>query len=429
MRRRTSTRARGWLLAAVGVSLASLLATACSSGTPSATSSASGKSISYLYFTNGPDLQATKTLIATYEKQTGVTVNLQVVPYSNLNQVLQARVSAGDPPEVVQTSNPAAFGPDLVNLGQVLGAAWVKTISPNLLGSGLYQGAVVGLPNQLTVMGPFVNVAMFRKAGVPVPSVTAQWTWPEMVAAAKKVQAANHTPFALAMDHSGARVANVLCQYGAYLYGDSGTGTMNTAAATQALTMLSGLFESNTMSKAAWIAAGSKYVAGDTQFLAGQAPVLLSGSWEVAAFATSVPFTWAVTPNPVGTVGGGMSGGNYMVAFKSSKNPALGAQFIKFMSEPANQGYMSTVSSTIPSAVSLATPGSVQYPGAAKQAMEAFNKAATLMPAGCNLSEANPGFSQAATTVMNQLTSVVAGQTTVPKAVAATVASAANPNS
>lgn len=419
-------RRRRWLTVKTTVAAVAVLTTvAVSAGTASAASSG-GKTITYLYFTNGPDLNATKTLIAKFDKQTGDTVSLQVIPYSDLNEQLEARVSAGDPPDVVQTTGPADFGPDLINLGQALGKAWVKSIAPSLLGSGLYHGTIIGLPNQLTVMGPFVNVTMFKKAGVAVPGVSSHWTWPQMVADAEKVQKANNTAFALAIDHSGDRVANVLAQYdGTYLYGTSGNGAMNTAAAEKSMTYLANLIKNNVISKSSWIAGGENYVAGDTEFLGEEAPVLLSGSWEVAAFAKSTPFKWTAVPNPCGTVCGGGSGGNYMSAFKKSSNPAGALQFIKFMSEPANQAYMSIVSDTIPSSASLAKPGSIKYPVNVATDMDVFNKAASLMPAGFNLSEANPGYTQASLTLMDELTDMVVGKATAAQAVAATEAAAA----
>jgi len=408
--------------ASLGVLLPMLSGTA---GAAVPRSSSRGKTITYLYFTNGPDLAATKTLISKFEKQTGDTVTLELVPYTSLNEILQARVSAGDPPAVVQTTTPSTFGSDLVNLGKTLGSSWVKSLSPGLLGEAVYKGQVVALPNQLTVAGPFVNVAMFKKAGVAVPT---KWTWSQMVADAKKVQAANGTPFAIAMDHSGSRTANVFCQFGAYLYGSNGKSQMNKTAAVSAMTYLSGLFKNNTLSSAAWIAAGTAYQAGDTEWLAKEAPVLLSGSWEVAAFVKSTPFPWAAVADPTDAVGGAMSGGNYMEAFKKSNDPQLAAQFIKFMSEPANQALMSVASDTIPSAKALAKPGAVKYPGAAASAMDTFNAGAVAMPAGCNLSEANPGFTAASTALMGELTDVIAGQTTPAAAVSSVLATAKQNN-
>jgi alpha-1,4-digalacturonate transport system substrate-binding protein len=416
-------------LTAAGAAALALFAAACgASNNSSGSGQFAGKSITYLYFTNGPDLQATKTLIGKFDAQTGATVTLDTVPYADLNQEIQAQVSAGKPPAVVQTSAPGIFGPDLINLGKALGPSWVKTLNPNLMTGAEYHGEEIGLPNQLTVMAPFVNVTMYQKAGVPVPTINSKWTWPQLVADAEKVQAANHTQYAIAMDHSGDRLANVFAQYGSFEFGADGHGGLNTADATKAMTLMAGLFEHNEMPQAAWISAGTNYAAGDTQFLAQQAPVLLSGSWEVAAFATSVPFKWTAVPNPCEVYCGGGSGGNYMVAFKKSSDPALAEAFIKFMSESANQAYMSVQSDTIASAESLATPGSVKYPANVAPSLDVFNKAATLMPGAFTLSEANPGYTAASDALMAELTDVVAGKATVAQAVAASAAAAAQNN-
>jgi alpha-1,4-digalacturonate transport system substrate-binding protein len=419
----------------MGVAASLLLVAACSSSTStSGAGSGSGKqpfaghSITYLYFTNGPDLKATQTLVAKFDQQTGATVTLDTVPYANLNETVQAQLSAGKPPAVVETTAPGQFGSNEIDLGQALGQSWAQSLSPSLVTSAKYNGKIVGLPNQLTVMAPMVNVDMFNKAGVPVPTINDTWTWPQLVAAAEKVQAANHTPFALAIDHSGDRLANVFAQYGTYIFGADGKGAWNSGEATQAMGLLAGLLQQNKISKAAWIAAGQKYAAGDVQFLAEQSPVLLSGSWEVASFATSTPFKWTAVPNPCEVNCGGGSGGNYMVAFKGSNDPALAEAFIKFMSLPANQAYMSVQSDTIPSSAALANPGSITYPGTVSASMDVFNKAATVMPAAFTLSEANPGYSAAANALRDHLTDVVAGKESVAQAVAAVAAAAATAN-
>jgi len=419
-----------WRALGAGAVLLSLLATACGSSSSSGSGSGkfAGQSITYLYFTNGPDLQATKTLIAKFDQQTGGTVTLDTVPYTDLDQEIQAQTSAGKPPAVVQTTEPELYAPQLINLEGALGQSWLHSLNPNLMASVQYKGGYIGLPNQLTVMAPIVNVTMFQKAGVPVPTVNTKWTWAQLISDAEKVQAANHTQFAIAIDHSGDRVANVFAQYGTYLFGSNGKSALNTQEATDAMSTMAGLLKQNKISSASWISGGENYVAGDTEFLAQQAPVLLSGSWEVASFASSVTFKWTAVPNPCEVNCGGGSGGNYMVAFKKSNDPKLAEAFIKFMSQPANQAYMSVQSDTIPSAESLAAPGSIKYPAKVAASMDVFNKAATLMPGAFSLSEANPGYTAASLALMNELTDVVANKATVAQAVAATEKAAAADN-
>src|SRR5262249_28654235 len=57
-----------------------------------------GKHLTYLYFTDGPDLDATKKAISRFELETGATVDLQVTPFADLLRSLQARVAGGTAP-------------------------------------------------------------------------------------------------------------------------------------------------------------------------------------------------------------------------------------------------------------------------------------------------------------------------------------------
>ena len=64
-----------------------------------------GQTLTYVYFTDGPDEQATKDMIAKFEAATGAKVNLQIVPFANLATSLQARLSAGNAPEVARVTD------------------------------------------------------------------------------------------------------------------------------------------------------------------------------------------------------------------------------------------------------------------------------------------------------------------------------------
>ena len=43
-----------------------------------------GKTLEYVYFTDGPDEEATRELIADFEEETGATVELSIVPFDGL---------------------------------------------------------------------------------------------------------------------------------------------------------------------------------------------------------------------------------------------------------------------------------------------------------------------------------------------------------
>jgi alpha-1,4-digalacturonate transport system substrate-binding protein len=64
-----------------------------------------GQKLDYLYFTDGPDEQATRDLIKGFEKATGATVELQVVAFADLERQLQARIASKTPPSVARVAH------------------------------------------------------------------------------------------------------------------------------------------------------------------------------------------------------------------------------------------------------------------------------------------------------------------------------------
>ena len=111
----------------------------------------------------------------------------------------------------------------------------------------------------------------FKKAGVEVPK---KWTWEEMVAAAKKIKAANGTEAGIAIDNSGHRLSTVLSQFGTAYLGDNVTNALDEAKATKALDQILSLTKDGTMNKDFFIASGTKYKGANDMFLAGQVPIL-----------------------------------------------------------------------------------------------------------------------------------------------------------
>src|SRR5262249_38780058 len=110
-----------------------------------------------------------------------------------------------------------------------------------------------------------------------------------------------------------------------------------------------------------WLGAGANYKGGNDAFLAKQAPVYLSGPWQIGAFNTSAPFTWAAVPNPCGTQCGGFPGAKMMVAFAHSKEPTLGAAFAQWMNRTENQREVDKAAYWLPTRKDLVSSG-VQYP-------------------------------------------------------------------
>lgn len=372
-----------------------------------------GKTLTYVYFTDGPDEQATRDAIAAFEEETGATVNLQIVPFANLNQSLQARVSAGNAPEVARVADWNPYASQLVDMTQYFGDEYAQEFTPEAAKIGSDdEGAMRAVPSDITINGPFVNVDAFEKAGVEIPE---KWTWEQLVADATKVAEANDMQFPVAMDKSGNRLSTILSQYGTTLIDEDGGNGLDPAKASEALTFFTELVKNDTISKDFWLGSGSRYTGANEIFLAEQAPVYLSGPWQVGAFAKNATFEWTAVQNPCAERCGGFPGGKFMVAFSSSKEPTLAAAFVQWMNRTENQEAVDKTAYWLPTRQDLTDSG-IEYPDS-NDAMSSFVAEIKNTPADTFPGAFDPAFSQSATALIEETDKVVAGQQDVATAV------------
>ncbi len=404
-----------------------IVLTACSPGTSSDDSTdqqSSDKKLTYVYFTDGPDEQATRNLIAGFEKETGAKVDLQIVPFDNLEQQLQARLSSGNAPDVARLNSIDAFRDDLLDLNKfqksALDGQFIDGANAYIKGEG---GSLLAVPSDLTMNGPLINVDQFKKANVALPDPKKPWTWDEMIAAAKKVQQANKTEFAIAMDVSGHRFATMLSEFGTtYFTGDGKQVALDKAKATAAVTQFAELNKSGAMPKDVWLQAGAKYKGANDVFLAQQVPVYISGNWQVSAFAKSAEFTWAAAPDPCQDRCGGFPGGKFMVSFKQSKHQELAAQFIAWMNSASSQRQMCQQAAFLPTRKDLIASG-ITYPSRSED-MNMFLAEIARTPDDTYSNNYSPAFTAAANGARDELAKVLAGKDTPAAAVDAMRAAA-----
>ncbi|ALG09268.1 extracellular solute-binding protein [Kibdelosporangium phytohabitans] len=372
--------------------------------------------LTYVYFTDGPDEQTTRALIKQFEQETGATVELQILPFAELEQQLQGRIASNNAPDVARVHVLPVFEDALLDLksaGQDIGGQYLDAAQDYIHGDG---GALVAVPSDLTMNGPFINVDQFTKAGVAPPSADKPWTWDELVTAARKVQQANGKPFAIAYDKSGHRVSGMFNQFGTNLFGTDGKVDFDPAKARRAVGRFVELTQQGVMSKDFWLESGTKYKGANDIFLTGDAPVYFSGNWQVSQFAKDAKFQWAAAPNPCAARCGGYPGGKFMAAFKQSANPRLAAKFVAFMNSRPAQEKFAKEAKFLPTRKDLVAEG-VQYPDRSAD-MAMFLADVKRTDPGSYASNYSPGFSPTATAVVKELAAAVAGQQSVDDTVA-----------
>lgn len=418
--------------AAATVSVAVLALAACAPGGSSDTSGGDaaepgsqsidwdaleGKTLDYVYFTDGPDEAVTRELIAGFEEETGATVNLQILPFAELEQTLQARINSGSPPEVARVSDWLPYADSLIDVRSYLGEDYPEEFieGPRAAGTDV-EGRFLGVPNDLTMNGPFINVDAFERAGVDLPSTDEPWTWDEMVEAATTVQEANDMESAIAIDKSGHRLSTVFSEYGTTLVDQDGVA-FDAEAGREALSQLNELAQSGGLLRDFWIESGSRYAGANEQFLSEQVPVYLSGNWQVGQFAENATFSWMAAPNACAERCGGFPGGKYLSAFSESDEPELAVAFVEWMNRAEQQQAMAEGAFWIPTRADL-TDADIAYPDRVED-MDVFRADVERTPEDTYAATASPAFSGAATVVVEEVSALFAGQQDVDATVAA----------
>jgi alpha-1,4-digalacturonate transport system substrate-binding protein len=420
---------------AIAVSLV-LTAGLVATGLPSAQASTSGlkptaaqltawkgKTITYYFYHDSQnELDTTKAQIADFEKLTGATVKLDVIPFTNFDVQLQARLAAGNAPDVGRLNNPGLYIKDSLDLEKYLGRKYAAEF---LKGSTLQvthptTKKLIGVPYDLTVNGPFVNVDMFKKAGVAVPT---SWNWAELVAAGKKVQKATGSEYAFAIDKSGHRVSTIMSHFGAYMVDKNQKNVLPTSKfrAEKAVKIITDLYKADSAPRDLWIGTGTKYSSPLAIFLAQQTPIFFSGNWQVAALAKDAKFDFAAVPNPKELNGGGWPGGKFLTAFSASKTPDLAAYFVHYLADTAQMEAMDKSAFWLPTRADLVAKG-VKYATRSSD-MEVFQADAGKTPAAAYGIQSVPTLTSLIYNKLRDLmTDVMGGKITAKQAIETQIA-------
>lgn len=117
----------------------------------------------------------------------GITVNLEVQSWDNINDVVRTKVQSGDAPDVLNIDAFAGFASDdlLYKAGDVLSEKTAADFQDSFVENASIDGEQYGLPLIASARTLFVNTDLMKKAGVSAPPKT----WDDLLAASKKVSA------------------------------------------------------------------------------------------------------------------------------------------------------------------------------------------------------------------------------------------------
>jgi len=376
------------------------------------------QTLRFLWFTDGPDRPAIEGLVKKFnDTNPDVKIEFSIVPFAELNQLLVTQASAGQAPDLARVTEPYRFfqyaldlRPHLKNTG--FAKEFLDEPMKMVLGQG---GEVYGIPHDLTMNGPFVNLSLFKKAGVELPKGD-RATWEEWMDAAAKVRKATGVPFGAAVDRSGHRLDGFLQSYGGGFFTPDGKDVRISSPETKkAVEAFVKFHKDGTMPLDIW-AGGTGYVGANQQFVNGQLVYYLSGNWQIAQFndAIGTKFEWKAVPNGYNTQAGGMPGGKFLIAFKNTKIPDKVARLMEFLGGADAMTEYSAKAMFLPTRKDLIRQG-IKFP-ARNDDMNLFVKGVGTLPQSAYVDNYNLRFGPIANEVRDRVTQAIVGELGVDKA-------------
>ena len=284
-----------------------------------------------------------------------ITVVLDVVPYSTIDEQLPVQVETGEGPDMARITNFGAYNGKLLDLRPLLeDAAYYEANFPAPILSALGYG---GFPDAFTVTAPYVNATLFEQAGVELLGEGA--TWAEWTEATKAVAEATGVQYAISIDRTGHRYAGPALSMGATLIDADGNFTVTDPGFGAFAEVIKGWHDDGITPSEVWLVGDSLNNCIDF-FKSGDLVMCMSGSWQINGLAGDVgdAFDWVVVPNPTGDGGStGVAGGSAVVAFADTEHPEAVAKVMEFLAQEENYAAFSAGTLALPAHTGAAATG------------------------------------------------------------------------
>ncbi|MFJ3688591.1 ABC transporter substrate-binding protein [[Kitasatospora] papulosa] len=356
------------LRAAAAITLAASVVagvTACGGGTSSdGGSNESPKTLTYWASNQGPSIEADKKILTPelkkFEKETGIKVKLEVVPWADLLNRILAATTSGQGPDVLNIGN--TWSASLQSTGALL--PWDdenfeaiggrdRFIDSAVASAGKEGEPPAAVPLYSLSYALYYNKKMFADAGITAPPAT----WDQLVEDGRKLSKDGKW----ALGAEGSNLSNNIHQtfvlgqqHGADFFDEQGKADFTSDGAVAAVKQYVDF-----MAKDRIIAPGNAEYAQNqslTDFAKGRTAMVL---WQAAATTFAAqgmkPEDWGVAPVPVpaGAPGAGkqtnsMVAGINMAVFRNTRNIDGAKKFVKFMTSDAEQKILCKTYGSIP---------------------------------------------------------------------------------
>jgi alpha-1,4-digalacturonate transport system substrate-binding protein len=378
------------------------------------------------WYNDGNEGEVLRDLLDEFEAENeGVSVVLDEVAYNVILENLPIQLEAGEGPDLARVTNLGGLSQYYLDISEYVDAEfWNENFGATLdwMRPAGDDAGVYGMMTQLTITGPYVNATLFEQAGVELPGEEA--TWADWVDAAEEVAEATGTPYAVAIDRSGHRMAGPAVSMGAQ-YFDEETGEVNLVGDEgfrETAEMILDWHERGITPAEVWVGSEGSYSAAIDQFVNAELVMYMSGSWQVNQMTERVgdAFDWIVVPNPCGPQAcTGLPGGAALVGIADTDHPEEVAMLMDYLAQTDVYAEFAARTLFIPAHVGAAESG-IEFDtdnAAARAAIETFTaQVAKLHPTAVRLQ----GYQHNSVIwreVPNRLEQVIVGELTLDEAI------------
>ncbi|MDR2044796.1 MAG: sugar ABC transporter substrate-binding protein [Clostridium sp.] len=279
---------------------------------------------------SGSTEEALKSMIAEFNVQNpDITVELQSFGYDDYFTQLQTKVVGGSAADVYELNfeNFVSYASEnvLLDIGGLIGDT--SGFNQTALEAFQYQGKQYGIPNSFSNVVLIYNKALFDQAQIAYP--TNDWTWEEMLDAAKKIRALGDDIYGYYRPISFTEFYKGVKQNGGSMMSDDGTSfTVNLPQNVETLEIMAGwVNDSNVMPSDAQMGG-----MGDWDlFKSGRLGMIVTGIWAFSDFTDNCDFAWDVAVEPGNTAKATHFFSNAYVVNSETKYPEAAAKLAAFL--------------------------------------------------------------------------------------------------
>ncbi|KOR76216.1 sugar ABC transporter substrate-binding protein [Paenibacillus solani] len=339
-------RRKTWLGMLAALMVFSAVLAGCSGGSEKADEGSKGKQELKVWLMGD---ETDETLIKQYEeKNPGVKVNVQSIPWGSAHDKLLTAVASKSGPDVVQMGT--TWIPEFAQAGALLDLTPYLDQYPNLKPENYFDGAVqtmsyddkiVGIPWYVETRVLFYRTDILAEVGYP----EGPKTWDDMKDAGQKLAARGNGNYAITIDAKDMNYLSMFAwQNGSAMIDENRKPHFNEPEYMGAMEYLKSFYDT-----------GMTPLASDLDLFAafkdGQFPMFISGPWMIQGVKDKAPEIegkWATTTLPAKETNTSFLGGANMSVFSSTKNADEAVKFISFMSEQDSQLTNYDVSKNLP---------------------------------------------------------------------------------